>query len=218
MKKIRIQSVLVAALLAATLCAPAQTTTPTGQTTTPAMPPISLDKLTGVGISSNTQVTIADVGGSILGALKDAQPYLSNGVYTIEMGGLYNSAAKNGRFGAFFDVQVPIAGQASIGLGTAYQDSQWLEGSVSARVGTTVNWTKSIPLVGGWIGPVYAYVESGPSYNLKTHAIGSYNFAGFIKRWDISKKFELTAGGAVGNISSIPGTDYAFGASLTYHK
>jgi hypothetical protein len=158
-------------------------------------------------------------------ALEDAAPYLSNGV-AFEAGVLYNPSLKTGKFGAFADLQVPVAGQTSIGLGGAYQNNRFLEGSVSARVGTTVNWATNIPVVGGWIGPFYTYLEPGSAWDFKSQSIAAYDFTGFIKQYDWGNpsktpgkaSWQFSWGAAVGDISTISGIDFATGMKLTWAK
>jgi hypothetical protein len=226
----KFKSALAALLLISSLSIQAQTVTKitnivvtTVTNPAPALSASNTLTLTGASnILAAAGVTVspglAQVGSDFLGALADAQPYFSNGIYAIEGGVMYNPSDKTGKIGGFLDLQVPVAQQASIGFGGAYLDDHWLDASISARVGTTLNWPTNLPLVGSFIGPTYAYLESGPDYDFHTHGVGSYNFAGIIKQWDISSKWKFTMGAAIGNISTLPGTDFAGGVSLTYHK
>ena len=215
----RIQSVLLAVglLAAVTLCQAASSTTNStstnsaGQTVSTApMPNIT------ASLGLNTNATMGKVASDFLAALADAQPYVSNNTYTIEAGMMYNGTLPKGQMGGFMDVQVPVAGQTSIGFGGAYINDTWYDANIAAKVGTTINWITNTPLIGKYIGPVYTYASSGPDWSFKTHSVGAYNVVGFIKAWDISSKWNLSIGGGPGDISTIPGTTWFGGFGLTY--
>lgn len=147
---------------------------------------------------------------SVIGrGLVDAAPYIPNAVADLEVGGLYNSNDKNGKFGGFADLTLPITQQTGVGLGGAYLNDQVLAANVNIKLGTTT----TLPL----LGPVYTYMSSGPSYDFHAKAMGAYNFVGFIKKWAISDRLTFTTGLAVGDISTLPGVCLAGGTSITYH-
>lgn len=157
-----------------------------------------------IGLPSGFQGVL----GSIQGALNDAQPFIANDMLHLDVGGLYNRHATRGQYGGFIDALIPgaIAKQTSVGFGLAYLDNQWLEANVNLQLGTTM----TLPV----IGKLYAWVASGPDYNLKTRSIGAYNFAGALKAWKLPKlpllggNWNLLVSGGLGDFSTIPGTTY----------
>lgn len=145
---------------------------------------------------------------NIFTSLGDDAPYITNDVVNLQLGALYNGALPKGRIGAFADISVPTSQQTAAGVALAYLDGKLLYGSVTLTLGTTT----SVPL----LGSVYAFVEEGPSYTFSGSELGSFSFAGFEKRIDISKHWAATIGGGVGYVTQIPGTEKAAGASLSY--
>ena len=124
-----------------------------------------------------------------------------------------NKGIPRGKIGGFLDASVPVTQQSAIGFGGAYIGNQWFDATVNLKLGTTFQY----PLV----GKVYNFVASGPDwafhskYGLQT-GVGAYNFAGVEKTWDLSKKWNLTVGFAVGDISQLPGLTYAGGVQLNF--
>jgi hypothetical protein len=197
----RISLFVVAALAAVfTLSAQAQTT----NTNTVATSPTNIVQLLGLPTG------LTQVGQAIGTALVDVEPFISNSIVQVDCGALYNSTDTKGKVGCFLDATIPTTQQTAVGFGGAYLDSQWLDANVTLKLGTTVT---KLP----YIGPVYAWVASGPDYNFKTRSIGAYNFAGFTKQWDISKNWKLLADVGAGDISTVPGTTLMFGLSVNYH-
>ncbi|HUD81969.1 MAG TPA: hypothetical protein VMQ67_00635 [Candidatus Saccharimonadales bacterium] len=179
-----------------------------GQTNLVAQIPVSTTVVVTTAPATNiSQMLGLGTGvGSILGtiqeALTDAQPFITNDMLHVNGGGLYNNSATHGKFGGFLAATIPgaIAAQTSVGFGGAYLDKQWLEANVNIQLGTTI----TIPLV----GPVYGWIASGPDFNIKSHAIGGYNFTGVTKAWRLSPTWSFLLSGGVGDFSTIPGTDW----------
>lgn len=147
------------------------------------------------------------LGGDLFGWLKDNKPFFTNSVI-VEAGALYAPQLKHG-LGAFVDFQFPVDQQLSLGFAVAYLNGQLYDASLSARLGTTFQ----VPLIKR---DLYAYVESGPGYNISKREIMSQSFAGGIMKFTLGSKWTLTIGGALGNISDVAGPVYAGGASLGF--
>lgn len=149
---------------------------------------------------------VTKLGGDFFAWFKDNKAFFTNKVVIVEAGALYH---RDLGVGGFADVQFPITDQLSAGFAVAYLDGQFYDAALSIKAGTTIN----IP----WIKlPVYAYVETGPGYNLSKGEVIAQSFAGAIVKFDISSKWVVTVGGAVGNISDVSGAVLAGGASLSY--
>ena len=168
-----------------------------------------------ITLSSNLLKTLGappglqDTWQAIFTGLSDAVPYLPNRKLSLEAGALYDPSLLKGKVGGFADITVPIPGatQAEVGIGTAYLNQHWLNGSVSIKLGTTVN----LPGIGAW----YGYAAVGPLYDLQAHAFGSYSFAGLVKKFKVWS-LPGTVGFGVGNFSTSPGIVMAGGASLLF--
>lgn len=173
------------------------------------LPPAPSSVATNVGQLIGIPQDWNDAASVILSGLVDAVPYIPNKIVDVEAGGLYNPSAKKGTLGSFVDITLPVSNQAGIGVGTAYLNRGWLCATVNLKVGTTV----TVPT----LGAVYVSMASGPEYDLQAGKLGAYNFSEAIKKWDLNKTLVLTAGIAIGNISTIPGPCLGFGASLTWH-
>lgn len=205
-------------MLFAALAASLITCTAEAQSTTNAqgqvsVPPGSTNLVQLLGLPDSFNTALATVESGFV----DAAPYISNGIVTLEAGGLYNASDKHGKFGGFLDLTVPTSQQSGVGVGAGYLNGQLLDASVSLKLGTTT----SLPLV----GTVYAYISEGPDYNFQAKSIGNYGFVGFVKKFTLLTKVDPTGkvipslvgtfGAGVGNVSTLPGETIAFGASLT---
>jgi hypothetical protein len=188
---------LIAAILSASFACLAQTNKP-------APPPAEATNVTQLlGLPASW----ASVGSLVESTFVDAEPYISNGIVTVEAGALYDSAAVKGRYGGFLDATVPMSQQSSIGIGAEYLNHKIIAGQVAVTLGTTT----TLPV----IGQVYAAVSTGPSVGFNGAGIGAYNFASARKKWQLSKSWTLTVGAGTGDVSQIPGEQFAGGFSLT---
>ena len=191
-----------AAYLCATSPASAQSTN-AAPTNAPAPFQSSSNWMQLIGLPPALQAGLSTIGAGLL----DAEPYISNKVASIETGAFYDSSLSKGKLGFFLDGSVPLTQQTGVGIGGAYLGNHWLDATVNLQLGTTV----TIP----YLGQVYSYVSSGPEYDFNAKTLGAYNFAGAIKKFDLSKTWTLTVGAGAGDISTLKGTVIAGGLSLT---
>lgn len=155
---------------------------------------------------TNAAPATTQLGKDFLSWFKDNKAFFENKTVGVEVGALYN---KSKGIGAFADVQFPITDQLSAGFAAAYLGGELYDAALSVKLGTTLN----IPIIKL---PVYAYVESGPGYNLSKSEVIAQSFAGGIIKFNISTRWSATAGLAVGNITDLAGPVYAGGFSFTF--
>ena len=136
---------------------------------------------------------------------KDSTNIFNRG-WIFEAGALLN----NGKVGGFADIQYPTDDQISVGFGFAYLDKNFYDASISARLGKTIDMS--------FLGDLYIYLESGPAINLEhLDQILAQSFAGLLYKVDVTKHLTFTAGGAVGQITTIHGGIIAVGGSVCFH-
>lgn len=184
----------------------AQETNPTViQTNLPAVQATNI--LSHLGVSSNIVTAVS----TTLGYLVDEIPYIQNGDYLVEMGGLKHGS----HWGGLLDFQVPIntnSWQFTYGFALAYIDGHAYSGAFNISLGKTI----TPPLIGNWTGPFYTYAESGPGYNFEKNQMVVQSFIGVKYQRTINESWNFIASYGYGNISDISGNLQAITLGFTY--
>lgn len=219
------QTIVLAAICGGAVAACAATQDPklVGTTNTPVVNSITANSnvFQLVGLPSLGNAWNAFASGFV-----DAEPYVSNGVYTLDSGVLWNSSLQKGKMGAYVGASIPMTQQSAFGLLGSYEGGHWIGGTANIQVGTTV---EHVPL----IGSVYSFAAAGPDWDFtrdpntgKQQGIGSYTAAGFQKNWDVAsapsgaspkwyQNINIGVKLGVDNISTISGVGKFAGLSVT---
>jgi hypothetical protein len=136
---------------------------------------------------------------------------VTNAIVQIEAGALRGQTTH--QIGGFVNVMLPVGGTNSLfgaGVGVAYYNHNFYNATLNARLGDTI----STPFVHV---PVYVYVESGGGYDISQNKAIAQAFSGATITYNISSKWTITGGIAVGTVSDLNELVEAFGGSITYH-
>lgn len=152
--------------------------------------------------------------GDVKSFFTDQTNLFNQGTVAFEAGPVVNLS--NYKIGADFDVQFPIAQQASVGFDVLYYDGQIYDGTFNTTLGMT--WT--VPV----IGPVYTYVQVGIGAELQNrNNLISEEWAGARTKWKLATGVLGTADTlsfglnvAAGHISNESGTLAKLMASFEY--
>jgi hypothetical protein len=172
-------------------------------TTNNATTTVATNLLQVLGASSNTQ----KITSSFLNNFIDTIPYIKNDIVNIDYSELYNFSQK--KFGDFFGFDIPVGSQSDLGAGALQFNKTWGLVPLDVKLGVTVNYP--------FIGNIYNFVSLGPILEIPNGQLGTYDFLGGVKTWDISSRFKLSLGGNVGDISYTKGLDLGVVSRLDYH-
>lgn len=148
----------------------------------------------------------------IINQLIDDSPYITNGVVSVDVSGLYNSSNPHGtgKMGLFGDVTFPAAQQMSVGIGAGEMAHHSFVTPVTITVGTSL--TNLPAILGKW----YAFASDGVLYDFTGKQVGNWAGSGFFHNWTISPKVNLGIKFGVYDDSVIPGIGYFGGITGTF--
>ena len=175
---------------------------------------VALALLAVTNLSAQTNSWLTTLGGDVKTFFTDNTNLFNQGTAAFEIGPVVN--LKNYRVGADFDVQFPIAQQASVGFDVLYYNGQIYDGTFN----TTLGMTWQVPL----IGPVYTYVQAGVGTDLQSRStVINEEWAGARAKWQLKSGLfgakdvlNVTANAAAGHISNESGTLGKVMAGLQY--
>lgn len=174
-------------------------TSPTNTTTV-----VVSNILKSFNASTNSQRLTSD----ILNTVIDDSAFITNSKINLDEAVLYNSSLTN-KLSYFAGLSLATSQQSSVGLGGAFINHQWYDANISLKLGTKI----SLP----WIGQTYAWTANGANYNFSKSSVGSYDFFGDVKTFDIFKNLNLSLGPTFGIISNQKGIFMGLTLELNYH-
>ena len=183
---------------------------PVANSTAPSTNNASVGVVTNImnagGVSSSTQKITSSIANNFI----DTIPYWKNKIMDFDLVALYNPSLTLGnKIGYFGGIDIPIGTQAALGAGVLHFDKQWGVVPINVKLGLTINY----PV----IGKVYNYFATGPYLDVTDAKLGTYNFIGAVRDWQLMKNLDIAFGFGVGDISTIKGLDYAATLKLDWH-
>jgi hypothetical protein len=159
--------------------------------------------LKSAGISTNVQ----KITSSLVNNFIDATPYFKNQIINLDGAYLYNPSQHT--MGYFFGADIPIGSQGSLGAGALHLGKQWDAMPISLKLGITINYP--------WIGKVYNYIGSGSIYDVTDSKFGTYSVLGGVRTWELGKRWNISLGFGVSDISTYKGLDIDGVIRLNWH-
>ena len=151
---------------------------------------------------------LAQLGSDLLKVIKQIYPLTTNGEATVLLGA-GKGTAKSSHWIEAVDLNVPLSQMVSVTVIGDHIGDSWQEGGGTLTFSRTDKW----PV----IGTLTESIGDGAVYDFKAKGMANYLYTQYDKRWDISKHFDVHAGVAVANISTVSGVQVIIGGGLTLH-